>query len=279
MKINLHNALIIALLPFFLVSLAQENTVQELNGLMEVLSSIESDLLRERSQLNDPDMAAFYYPDSDRWIAMPKEQAVELADRMIVIAAMNPSIITQLKNALGFKWYFVEAALSSPGMAAENLVVLVEAKQKAQRDATLLEIDTYLEIVREEFFNLKSERDALLTPTENEEVFTGVDCNADAWAGEWKDSSYGDMILNPSSADSLTGTYGGVEKTVEGQVISHEGRCFLQGTWGRKSNDSKGPILFVLSSPTEFTGIWGYGSNTYTFEDFDNKSHNWTGSR
>lgn len=273
-KVFLH-VLFIFLIVVVCIASAQTASVEDLNEQMRVWSSFENDLLNEQFRLNeglnDPDIVVFYNSESDSWITMPRAQAIELADRLIVVAEMNPSIINRLKQRLGLGWFLIEQALQEPGLAASTLISMIEAKQKPQLEAVLADYDSLLAQVREQFFSVQAQRDTLL----NAESF---DCGADLWIGVWQDPSYGNMILT-SDGESLSGTYGGDEKTIKGQVIENNGRCFFMGEWGRSNSERRGPFLFELVSPSQFSGIWGENRGAFTFQEIDEISHNWDGIR
>ena len=55
----------------------------------------------------------FYHPIADTWTTLPRTQAVELAERLIVIAEMNPILFEKLRECLGWGWFIVEEALKS----------------------------------------------------------------------------------------------------------------------------------------------------------------------
>lgn len=144
---------------------AQTTSAQQLDEQLRVLSSFEHSTLLERDRLrqslNDPDVAVFYYPASDRWITMPRDEAVDLADRLIVAAELNPALMHRLRDRLGLAWIAVEVALSEPGLVAEQLVARVEARQRPQLEAVLEDYDALLGELRTLFAETRAQRDAL----------------------------------------------------------------------------------------------------------------------
>lgn len=239
---------------------AQTMSIQDLNEQMNIWSSFENDLLNERFQLNealnDSDTVVFYYPESERWISMPRAQAIEFADRLIVIAEMNPTLLSQLQKRLGLGWFLVEQALETPGVAADSLISLIEARQRPQLEAVLADYDALLDQVRNEFANVKTQRDALF----NNESIISCDLN-----GFWSSSlGFRPGVELACDNNSCTGTY--TSTYGSGRGGSETGQIkitFPSGSWGEPAQDGNGFVsagsfkdLKVSDDCQTITGFW-----------------------
>ena len=257
------------------ITVAQTASVQKLSEQMNVLSAMENIALNERSQLDrdlyEPNTVVFYLPESDSWISMPRAKAVELADRLIVIAEVNPAIINKLKKRLGFGWFLVEQALETPGMAADSFVSLIEARQRPQLEAVLADYDSLLDQVREEFFSLQAQRDALLNPTTETNT-----CTVESWIGSWS-TTYNEMNLSASS-QGVSGTYNTSNHSISGTVELCANECYLRGIWNHSNSDRTGTFIFRLDSATSFSGAWGE-SEALTYGNYLSEGISWTGDK
>lgn len=166
---------------------------------------------------------------------------------------------------------YCRRGFKKPGLAADTLISLIETNQRPQLENVLADYDSLLAEIQQQFSEVQAERDALLSSDSSI-------CSVDQWTEEWHDSIYGTMVL-AANGKSLQGTYGGNERTVEGQVIASNGRYFFIGEWGRRSSDRHGPFLFELLSPSDFSGFWGEDRGAFTLKDIDQNTHTWSGSR
>ena len=93
---------------------AQEDPLST-DDALAVLGGIELELTAEldalRDAMADPDTVVFYFPESERWIAMPRARAVELADRLAILALLNPELVPGIARRAGVPEFVVELAL------------------------------------------------------------------------------------------------------------------------------------------------------------------------
>lgn len=235
-----------------------DDTTALLGGL---IFELEDDKTAMQAAFADPNMVVFFHDDG--WVGMPKSKAIEMANRLLAIAELEPRFIDFIMERMGIPKFLGNLMIEqSPELVASQIVSRLSATQN--------QVDAYLQ----ESDGMISDLNTMLQQhLSSGSVFIPAQVAGVVW-----NTTYGDMTLR-AEGDRVVGSYSIEDGTIVGQFNGST----LVGMWVEPSSarscsttvdGSKywGRIEFTFNEDySGFSGRWNYC-------DAD-PSRSWTGSR